>query len=374
MSKKLRILVVGVKGMGAQHARILAQLPEYELAGICDLDSAVAHAVADPLSVPVWESLSTAIRDTNAEVVSVCTPNASHAALTMEAARAGVRAVNCEKPMAVNLGDARRMADVCRQENVALIVNHQRRLSPDLLRARELITSGAIGELVRLEGYCAGDFLSDGTHAVDSLFWLAGDVPALSVSATIDLPPLSAENPQGSGTRYGHAVEKGMESRITLQNGLEVHLATGSRADRKAYQEYLVIGTKGRLWRVGDRHQPNLFLEQTGKAGTHAEAFDSKLWYSYPVADSGKDETWTVVDLPKPGPGGSIGESYRRLHACLAGTGPDHPLRAEIALRNFEVVMAVYEAARLGQTIHLPLQQERFPLDLILEEQTKNAS
>lgn len=44
----------------------------------------------------------------------------------------------------------------------------------------------------------------------------------------------------------------------------------------------------------------------------------------------------------------------------------DHPLSAEKALRGFEVVMAVYESARLHKRIRLPLEQEKFPLELMM--------
>lgn len=47
----------------------------------------------------------------------------------------------------------------------------------------------------------------------------------------------------------------------------------------------------------------------------------------------------------------------------------DQPLKvASIALRNFEALMATYEAARRGETIHLPLQEKGFPLEKMVAE------
>jgi hypothetical protein len=48
------------------------------------------------------------------------------------------------------------------------------------------------------------------------------------------------------------------------------------------------------------------------------------------------------------------------------GVEIEHPLSAEKALKGFEVVMAVYESARLHKRIRLPLEQEKFPLELMM--------
>jgi hypothetical protein len=54
------------------------------------------------------------------------------------------------------------------------------------------------------------------------------------------------------------------------------------------------------------------------------------------------------------------------LFAQMVRIGAPHPMAGTIALRGFEVVMAIYESARLRRKITLPLQQERFPLELLV--------
>ena len=49
-------------------------------------------------------------------------------------------------------------------------------------------------------------------------------------------------------------------------------------------------------------------------------------------------------------------------------TGASHPLAGEVALRGFEVVMAIYESARTRCMIRMPLQQDQFPLAVMIEE------
>lgn len=80
------------------------------------------------------------------EVVYIPLPNEMHAEWTMRAADAG-KHILCEKPMAVDGEEARRMADHCRARGVILMEGFMYRLNPRTLKIKELIQSGALGEL-----------------------------------------------------------------------------------------------------------------------------------------------------------------------------------------------------------------------------------
>ncbi|MNG40515.1 hypothetical protein D3C84_1291210 [compost metagenome] len=57
---------------------------------------------------------------------------------------------------------------------------------------------------------------------------------------------------------------------------------------------------------------------------------------------------------------------FRKLADSIR-TGEPHPLAASTAITVMEIVMAAYESARLGRRLELPLKQDRFPLDIMLE-------
>ncbi len=375
----LRAVVVGVRGMGKSQAAILHNHPGYTLAGVCDLNETVARETAAPLGVPHWTDLAAMLGEVRPDVAAICTDNASHARLTIQSARAGVRGVYCEKPMATNLADARAMIAACRDAGAHLVINHQRRLGHDLAEARRIIESGALGDLLEIRAWNAGDFLSDGTHAVDSLLWLAGGQPALSVTGAVWCDPpdpkeiaRGAKPGPGPGprTRYGHAVESAAHAAVRLASGVVLEFHTGSLGARKPYQTYEIIGTRARLHRVGDR-PPNLFAEDS--AGAWIVNRPNQGAPGQPVpAESGRGALREIDLAQAPGPGagrGAIADSYTRF-AALLHEGTPHPMEAEHALRGFEIVMAVYESARLRRTVTLPLEQPRFPLDLMLEANT----
>lgn len=361
-SKPFRAAVVGCR-MGAAHARALAELPEFELAALCDLHEETARAAAAETGSPsVYSDYRRMLEEIKPEVVAVATPTAMHMEHVLQAVAAGAKGVCCEKPMAVNLRDAREIVAACGRDGVALIVNHQRRMGADLIEARRLIEKGALGPLEVIRGNCAGDMLSDGTHLIDSLLWLAGDEPAEWVFGQVHREPGPAP---GEGYRYGHPVENGALAVVRLRNGLRLELATGDmHPDCRIYQDYEIVGEQGRIWRTGDKIGANLFIQDDKGGGWIAGKED---WAYKPVpATGGRPGTWRPVPVPADAPA-PMQAAYRQFAAMLA-RGESHPMAGEVALRGFEVVMAVYESARLRRKLRLPLAQERFPLELMMEE------
>lgn len=145
-NKPLRAVLVGCGGMGRHQARNLSELDEFELVGVCDNDAEQAKNVADEMGVKSYTDFAAMLEAEQPETVSVCTPNSSHAPLTIQAAQfPSVRGVYCEKPMATNVADARAMVQTCKDNDAALVINHQRRMGADLVEARRLLDTGAIG-------------------------------------------------------------------------------------------------------------------------------------------------------------------------------------------------------------------------------------
>lgn len=361
----LGAVVVGLRGIGRRHAMLLGRMEGFRLKAVCDLKPEVVEPCAQELGVRAYADFGEMLEKEKPEVVAVCTPNASHAPLTIQAAQAGVRGVYCEKPMAVNLGQARKMIEVCAERGVSLVINHQRRVGADLREARRLIEAGAIGEVMEWRGFCAGDVLSDGTHAVDSLLWLAGDPEVSSVAGHIHREVSSrGDATESAGYRYGHPVESAGWGLLRLKDGRPMELFCGNYQGRRAYQEYEVVGTLGRLWRVGDALCPNLFI-QDARGGDREVIFDARRWHAYPVAAADGRGQWRAIELPRQGSAMEVAyERFRRLVLY----GEAHPMEASVAIRGFECVMAIYESARLGRRVELPLRQEAFPLELMMAE------
>jgi len=364
---KLTAAVVGCR-MGAAHAAAIASLPEYELAALCDLKAEVAEQVVKSIGkqVPVFSDYSAMLREVRPDVIAIATPNNLHCRFTVQAAESGVKGICCEKPMAVSMSEARRMVQVCKEKGVSLIVNHQRRMGAELIKAKSVIDSTILGDIRWVRGECAGDILSDGTHLLDSILFLTGDSPAEWVMGQVHREVTTNTRKDGSlessGFRYGHAIENGGFAVIRLASKVRIEIFCGDlRSDRSAYQDYTVVGTKGMLWRTGDEGD-NLFItsRKEGEFNTGIET-----WY-YKPKDPSSDGIWKPVK-PDIDRYNSITASYRRF-AQTIHEGQPHPLCGENSIRSFEIIMSIYESARTGTQIRLPLQQDNFPLDLWIQE------
>jgi predicted dehydrogenase len=121
----------------------------------------------------------------NLDIVSICVWPRLHAPMTIDAAKAGVKAIHCEKPMAPTWGEAKEMVAVCAEHGVQLTFNHQRRFGKPFRKAKELLEGGAIGELTRIEAFTS-NLYDWGTHWFDMMFFYNDETPAEWVIGQIE--------------------------------------------------------------------------------------------------------------------------------------------------------------------------------------------
>jgi predicted dehydrogenase len=143
----------------------------------------IEHATGD------WREI---IAREDVDLISIVTPPATHAEMTLAALDAG-KAVLCEKPMAMNAGEADRMRRRAEETGLLALIDHELRFLPGRRRMREMLLGGDIGELrhakllfradSRASAERAWDWWSDaeagggalgaiGSHAVDAFRWL----------------------------------------------------------------------------------------------------------------------------------------------------------------------------------------------------------
>ena len=162
------------------------------------------------------------------DIVSICTYPIRHRDITMKVATSGVKAIFCEKAMAICLREAEEMIAVCDENNVKLTINHTRRWDWEYRKAKELIDSGEIGQLRGVTLHFNGALANMGSHYFDMLRFFAGDV-AWSVGHLSNPESL---DPGGSGY-------------FCFKNGMRgiVNGATGHNASFV----FELLGSKGRI-------------------------------------------------------------------------------------------------------------------------------
>ena len=146
----LNIAFIGCGGIARHHAVRLSQLssPGVRLTATADPDTDAATAFARDFGrdgdVAVHADYRDLLQREDVDAVFVCTPTYLHAAPVIAAARAG-KHVFCEKPMAMKLGDAHRMAEACERHGVRLTIGFVRRFDSFWGCMGKIVASGMLG-------------------------------------------------------------------------------------------------------------------------------------------------------------------------------------------------------------------------------------
>jgi predicted dehydrogenase len=111
--------------------------------------------------LPLTTDFAGVLADPAIRAVVVVTPHSLHRPMVEAAAAAG-KHVFCEKPLALNVPDARAMIDACRRAGVVLGVGHNRRLWPSMQALKRIVRSGELGEILHIEGHFSNEH-SDNT-------------------------------------------------------------------------------------------------------------------------------------------------------------------------------------------------------------------
>ncbi|OAS82506.1 Gfo/Idh/MocA family protein [Metabacillus litoralis] len=301
--------------------------PEVEITAIWDEDEERGLKMAKTFNCQYVENLDRLL-ELDLQAVVVCSENKKHKEHVIAAARAG-KHILCEKPIATEVEDAKEMINVCEEFGVILQVAYPVRFAPAIQRVRELICSGAIGEVVAINGTNHGQMpggwfiekeLSGGgaatdhiVHVMDLIRWILND-EVKNVYAELD-------------TRfYSIDVEDCGIVTLELESGVIVSIDP-SWSRPKTFPTW------------GD-----VLLEFVGTKGTlSVDAFKQHSTYYNDSEGKVQHLSW-ADDMDK----GLIDDFLQciRIKGSPSITGED-------GLRTLEVVKAAYESDKLKKVISL---------------------
>ena len=191
-----RIVKVGIIGCGGiangKHMPSLAKIDNVQMVAFCDIIREKAEKAAVDFGVDgakVYTDYKELLKDKDIEVVHVCTPNRSHSFITVDALEAG-KHVMCEKPMAINYAEAKKMLDAAQRTGKKLTIGYQNRNTPQAQYLKRAVENGDLGDIYFAKAHARrrrgvptwGVFLNEyeqgggplidiGTHALDLTLW-----------------------------------------------------------------------------------------------------------------------------------------------------------------------------------------------------------
>ena len=136
-----RVAILGAGKLGRTHARHWAAIPQAEIVSILDTHLETAQSLGLGTSYDHFDAL---LRETQPDIVDICTPTPSHRAYIEQAAAAGA-AIFVEKPLARTMADCDAIVAAVERTNVPLMAGHVVRYFPAYREAKRVVDSGGVG-------------------------------------------------------------------------------------------------------------------------------------------------------------------------------------------------------------------------------------
>ena len=146
----IRVGIIGCGGIAnGKHMPALKKVKNCEMVAFCDIVVEKAEKAAREYGTPdakVYADYKKLLEDKTIDVVHVCTPNRSHSFITVDALDAG-KHVMCEKPMAINSVEAKKMLDAAKRNGKLLSIGYQSRFRADSMYMKSEAEAGTFGEI-----------------------------------------------------------------------------------------------------------------------------------------------------------------------------------------------------------------------------------
>ncbi len=266
--KKLTVACIGMR-FGMSHVEG-AMACGAEIAAICDSNEENLRAAGERYGIAEdrrFTDYRNLLQNKAIDAVTVAVPDQQHREISCAMLRAG-KHVLCEKPLALTREDVRAIIAAADASGCTFMVGQICRFTPAFEKAKEIVDSGAIGDVYYVESEYAHDYMKlcdtwradpnrhgvigGGCHAVDLLRWIAGDPTQVFAYGTHKLLP---QVPYDDATV---AVLKFPNDVIG-----KVFVSTGCKRDYT--MRTLVYGTKGTI--ICDNTSPTMTLFTTGEDG-----------------------------------------------------------------------------------------------------------
>ncbi|MEO7368497.1 MAG: Gfo/Idh/MocA family oxidoreductase [Gemmatimonadaceae bacterium] len=341
--RNFRIALIGCGRISQNHVEAIKNIEGLELVGACDSNPERVKALTEPLDIPGFSSYEKMLAEVECDVVAITTPSGLHPAHGVAAARAGKHVVT-KKPMAISLKGADDIVRACDDAGVHLFVVKQNRLNAPIQRLKQAVDSGRFGRLylanctvrwARPQSYYdqapwrgtwefdGGAFMNQASHYVDLIQWVVGPVEGVMARTATLARRIETEDTGVAILRFRSGALGVIEvTMLTYPSNMEGSIT--------------LLGEKGSV-KIG------------GTAVNKVERWE--------FADSQpEDDSIRAMESNPPNVYGYGHEGYyRNVLAVLRGEAkPDTDGRA--GRKSLEVILGIYESAKTGCEVPLPLK------------------
>ncbi|MBO1514113.1 Gfo/Idh/MocA family protein [Metabacillus bambusae] len=363
MNEKLKVGIIGCGGIAFQkHLPSLSKFTDkVSLVAFCDVVRESAEKALKEFGQSdstIYEDYTELLKDETIDVVHVCTPNVSHAEISIAALEAG-KHVMCEKPMAINSAEAKAMVEAAKRTGKKLTIGYQNRFRNDSSALYEACEKGDLGEVYLAKAHAirrrgvptwgvfmdkekqgGGPLIDIGTHALDLTLWMMDNYKPKSVVGSVfhKLKDKSEGNIFGPWNQEEFKVEDSAFGYIKMENGATIMLEASWALNMINTKEAQVTlcGTEAGAEMFGDAW-----------AGKGHVTFNSTKYGQFTETKTSSEGGVAYFD----GESLSAGELEAKqwIDAILEDKEP--LVKPEQAYVVTKILEAIYESAETGKTI-----------------------
>ncbi|MCR8846197.1 Gfo/Idh/MocA family oxidoreductase [Paenibacillus sp. SC116] len=358
MSKMYRIAIIGCGGIAnGKHMPSLAKLKNVEMVAFCDIEEERAqeakekYGTADAVVTTDYNEL---LADKTIDIVHVCTPNDSHAEITIDFLENG-KHVMCEKPMAKTAVDARRMVEAAERTGMKLTVGYNNRFRSDSQYLKKVCEAGDLGDIYFSKAHAirrravptwgvfldeekqgGGPLIDIGTHALDLTMWMMDNYePKVVLGSSFHKlgSRKDAANAWGPWDPEKFKVEDSAFGMIVMKNGATIMLESSWALNVTQVGEAMctLSGTEGGA---------DMWNGLTINGEKHSRLYEQKIEMNSGGVAFYDGETESAPDLEM------------RLWIDAIENDKEPVVTPKQACVVSEILEAVYESARTGKAVY----------------------
>lgn len=347
--QRVRLAVIGLGLIGGPHARALKKMRDCYLIAASDIDEK-QKAVTEELGIKFYKNYVEMIEKESLDGVVIATPNHLHVPVGITCAQKGLH-LFVEKPIAQGVSEAERLIEVASQKKIRILIGHQRRFSPFVEKAREIIQGGELGKLVGVTVTWAmlkpsqyfegpytwrkekggGPILVNLIHEIDNLRYICGEVDQVFALVSSKVRNFPVEDTVSVTLKF----RNGALGTIFLSDCTpSICSYEGTTGENP-----LLYHDFGNCYHFYGTDASLLFPQMKKRLYANPE----KVGWNYPITEEGikivtEDDPYTM--------------EFR--HFCKVVSGEEEPrISGEDGKRTLEVALAIQRSGECGQPIRL---------------------
>jgi UDP-N-acetyl-2-amino-2-deoxyglucuronate dehydrogenase len=347
MTTEFRFGIIGCGVISHTHAEEINNIKGAKLVAVADVVEDCAKSVGQAYGVDWYSDYLDLLKREDIDIVNILTPSGLRADIAIEAARHGKHVI-AEKPIDVTYEKATAMIEACREAGVKLAVISQHRFDASTVKVKRVIEDGQFGHMVlgeyavnwyRTQGYYdsgawrgtwamdgGGALMNQSIHTIDLLQYLVGPVESVFAhTATLAHERIEVEDVAVATVKFKSGALGTIVGTTSAYPGLSSRLE--------------IFGTAGSAVIEHDR-LTHLFLKSAEQEGQSANLAANALDTPDPTTVFGYAHRLQIEDM---------------MNAIRDGREP--LVNGEEGLKPLEIILAIYESAKTGKEVTLPLKK-----------------